>query len=101
MLAGEAGDYAVIARKVRNARDWFLGAVGDEQQRVVDIPLDFLDAGIDYDAEIYRDGAKADYRTNPRDIVIETRIVNSTSHLRLRVAPGGGAAVRFRFTTRN
>jgi len=101
MLAGEVGDYAVIARKVRNARDWFLGAVGDEQQRVVDIPLDFLDAGIDYDAEIYRDGAKADYRTNPRDIVIETRIVNSTSHLRLRIAPGGGAAVRFRFTTRN
>jgi len=101
MLAGEVGDYAVIARKVRNARDWFLGAVGDEQQRVVDIPLDFLDAGIDYDAEIYRDGDKADYRTNPRDIVIETRIVNSTSHLRLRIAPGGGAAVRFRFTTRN
>ena len=101
MLAGEVGDYAVIARKVRNARDWFLGAVGDEQQRVVDIPLDFLDAGIDYDAEIYRDGDKADYRTNPRDIVIETRMVNSTSHLRLRIAPGGGAAVRFRFTTRN
>ena len=101
MLAGEVGDYAVIARKVRNARDWFLGAVGDEQQRVVDIPLDFLDPGIDYDAEIYRDGDKADYRTNPRDIVIETRMVNSTSHLRLRIAPGGGAAVRFRFTTRN
>ncbi len=101
MLAGEVGDYAVIARKVRNDRDWFLGAVGDEQERIVDVPLDFLDPNIDYEAQIYRDGDKADYRTNPRDIVIETRMVRSTSHLRLRIAPGGGAAVRFRFTTRD
>jgi alpha-glucosidase len=95
MLAGEVGDYAVIARKAHGARDWFLGAVGDEQERSIGVSLDFLDPGMEYRAEIYRDGDNADYRTNPRDIVIEQRLVNSKSRLKLRLAPGGGAAVRF------
>jgi len=101
MLAGEVGDYAVIARKERDSRDWFVGAVGDEQERIVDVPLNFLDAGITYEAQIYRDGDKADYRTNPRSIVIEKRQVDRNSRLRLRLAPGGGAAVRLVFMTRD
>jgi alpha-glucosidase len=95
MLAGEVGDYAVIARKQRGSPNWFLGAVGDEQERHFDVALDFLNPGRRYRAEIYRDGDNADYRTNPRDIVIEQRIVTSEDRLAMRIAPGGGAAVRF------
>ena len=95
VLAGEVGDYAVIARKERGAPTWFLGAVGDEQERKVDVPLSFLDPGKSYRAEIYRDGDDADYRTNPRSIVIEQRTVTSNDRLAMRIAPGGGAAVRF------
>ena len=95
VLAGEVGDYAVIARKQRGAPLWFLGAIGDEQERRVDVALDFLDAGRRYRAEIYRDGDDADYRTNPRAIVIEKRIVGAHDRLAFRIAPGGGAAVRF------
>ena len=95
MLAGEVGDLAVIARKQRGSRNWFLGAVGDEQERHVDVALDFLDSGRSYRAEIYRDGDDADYRTNPRSIVIEQRVVSAHDRMAMRVAPGGGAAVRF------
>jgi alpha-glucosidase len=95
MLAGEIGDLAVIARKQRGASTWFLGAVGDEQERRFDVPLDFLDPGRRYRAEIYRDGDDADYRTNPRAMVIEQRIVTSKDRMAVRIAPGGGAAVRF------
>ena len=95
MLAGEVGDYAVIARKAKGSPDWFLGAVGDEQERRFDVPLSFLDPGRRYRAEIYRDGDDADYRTNPRAIVIEQRTVTAGDRLAIRVAPGGGAAVRF------
>ena len=95
MLAGEVGDLAVFARKQRGSPDWFIGAVGDEQERRFDVPLDFLDPGRRYRAEIYRDGDDADYRTNPRSMVVEQRIVTSTDRLALRLAPGGGAAVRF------
>jgi alpha-glucosidase len=100
MLAGEVGEYAVIARKARGASTWFLGAVGDEQERRVDVALSFLDPKRRYRAEIYRDGDDADYRTNPRSIVIEKRDVTAGDHLALRIAPGGGAAVRFVALTR-
>jgi len=95
MLAGEVGDLAVIARKDRNSANWYLGAVGDEQERWFDVALNFLAPGRRYRAEIYRDGDRADYRTNPREIVIEKREVTSGDRLALRIAPGGGAAVRF------
>ncbi len=95
VLAGEVGDYAVIARKTRGSPVWFIGAVGDEQERHFDVPLSFLDSGRRYRAEIYRDGDDADYRTNPRSMVVEQRVVTSADRLALRLAPGGGAAVRF------
>jgi alpha-glucosidase len=95
MLAGEVGDYAVIARKQRGSSNWFLGAVGDEQERRVDVALAFLNPGKRYRAEIYRDGDSADYRTDPRDMVIEQRVVTSRDRMTMRIAPGGGAAVRF------
>ncbi len=95
MLSGEVGDFAVFARKDRRSANWFVGAVGDELERRVDVPLSFLQPGRRYRAEIYRDGDTADYKTNPRDLVIEKRTVTSKGSLQLRLAPGGGAAIRF------
>ncbi|GAA4748962.1 glycoside hydrolase family 97 protein [Sphingomonas daechungensis] len=95
MLAGEVGDLAVFARKARGSDMWFIGAVGDEQERRFDVALDFLKPGKTYRAEIYRDGDDADYRTNQRSIAIEQRIVTAKDRMALRLAPGGGAAVRF------
>jgi len=96
-LAGEVGDLAVIARKDRRSEDWYLGAVGDEEPRSATIALDFLTPGRTYFAQIYRDGDAADYRTDRRhDIVIETRRVTRNDTLALRLAPGGGQAIRFK-----
>ncbi|WP_309753251.1 glycoside hydrolase family 97 protein [Novosphingobium sp.] len=97
VLNGEIGDYVTIARKERGGQTWFLGAVGDEQARTVAFALDFLTPGKRYVAEIYRDGDDADYRTEKRHaMVIEQRPVTAKDSMTLRLAPGGGAAVRFR-----
>lgn len=97
VLNGEIGDFATIARKQRGGEDWYLGAVGDEEARSVSFKLDFLSPGAKYVAEIYRDGDDADYRTDKRhSIVIEQRRVSSADEMSLRLAPGGGAAVRIR-----
>ena len=45
--------------------------------------------------QILVNGDTADYRTNPRSIVMEQRRVTAADRLALRIAPGGGAAVRF------
>lgn len=94
-LQAEIGDYLVIARKDRNSADWYLGAITDEQQRDFNIPLNFLDKNIKYLAQIYRDGPKADYDSNPYDIVIEEKIFFAKDSLTLRLGKGGGGAIRF------
>jgi alpha-glucosidase len=94
MLEGAVGDYAVFARKERGKPSWFMGGITDEQARDLDLPLSFLDAGARYRAEIYRDGDGADFRTNPRAIAIEKRIVTASERMKLRMAPGGGFAIR-------
>lgn len=95
-LQGEIGDFVVVARQQRGARDWFLGAVTDENARALQQPLSFLTPGRRYEAQIYRDGAGADYRTNPLALEIERRTVTSADTLPLTLAPGGGVAIRFR-----
>jgi alpha-glucosidase len=94
MLEGAVGDYAVFARKERGKPTWFLGGITDEEARDLDLSLAFLDPGVRYRAEIYRDGEGADFRTNPRAIAIEKRNVTASDRMKLRMAPGGGFAVR-------
>jgi alpha-glucosidase len=94
--AGEVGDFAVIARKDRNSQNWYLGAVNDEQARTVPVPLSFLDAGRRYRAEIHRDGDDAGFRGEKRfSFVREAREVRASDTLDLKLAPGGGQAIRF------
>ena len=95
MLAGEVGEYAVIARKQRGADAWFIGAVNDRNPRNVPLALDFLDPGKRYRAEIYRDGEGADWHGDARfRFVRESREVTRGDTLALWLAGGGGAAVR-------
>lgn len=95
VLNGEIGDYVTIARKERGGEGWYVGAVGDEEVRTVTFKLDFLTSGTTYKAEIYRDGDDADYRTEKRhSIVIEKKDLTSGDSLTMRMAPGGGFAIR-------
>ncbi|MFC5458543.1 glycoside hydrolase family 97 protein [Massilia niabensis] len=96
VMDGAVGEYATIARRDRNSSDWYVGAVTDAQARTLALPLSFLDAGKTYVAEIYRDGDGADYRSERRfDLVVEKRSVTAKDALQLRLAPGGGQAIRF------
>ena len=94
-LAGEVGEFAVTARKDRASENWFLGAAGGIEPRDIDVALAFLVPGRRYTAEIWRDGAAADWKSAPFDMVIEKRSVTGADRLALRRAAGGGAAVSF------
>jgi alpha-glucosidase len=94
VLEGKIGDYVVVARKERGGPDWFIGAITDEEGRTFDVPLSFLPAGRRYLAEIYADGPGANWLTNPLPVAISRLHVASATRLRLRLAPGGGQAIR-------
>ena len=85
----------IVARKAKNSDDWFLGAITDEEGRTFNVPLNFLSAGRKYTAEIYADGAGANWATNPLPVSISKRTVDSSTNLSVVLAPGGGQAVRF------
>jgi alpha-glucosidase len=101
VLNGEVGDYATLARKDRGSENWYLGSVTDEEARVLRIPLDFLDAGRSYTAEIYRDGDDADWQGRADSIVIEKRPAKREDAWTFGLAPGGGLAIRFVATPRD
>jgi alpha-glucosidase len=95
-LAGEIGDYVVVARQPRGGKDWFLGAVTNGNARKVTQALGFLTPGKRYEAQIYRDGPGADYRYNPGAFETAKQVVTSKDSLTLDMARGGGAAIRFK-----
>ncbi|MGD0410616.1 MAG: glycoside hydrolase family 97 protein [Verrucomicrobiota bacterium] len=89
VLNGVPGKYITIAR--RSGKDWFVGGITDWDARELDVPLLFL-AGGRYIAEIYADGPNA--AAQPKESAVEKRQVNSSTVLKLRLAPGGGIAIR-------
>jgi alpha-glucosidase len=96
VLSGRIGDWVAVARKAKGKDEWFVGAITDEERRALDVPLTFLPAGRRYVAEIYADGPGASWRDNPLPVAISSRPVTRASVLRVRLAPGGGQAIRIR-----
>jgi alpha-glucosidase len=94
VLSGTIGDEVIVARKDRGSADWYVGGVTDEVARDATVTLDFLPEGKRYTATIYRDGPTAEMGPKGKDMVVETRSVRRGDVLNLRMAPGGGFAIR-------
>jgi alpha-glucosidase len=86
---GQIGQYVVVAR--RSGTTWYLGAMTNEQGRVVDVPLAFLGHGT-FQATIYADGVGA-AAPNATPVVVSTAAVTSSTTLSMLLAPSGGQAV--------
>lgn len=84
---------ATVARRRRGGDDGYIGSITASSPHDTRIALDFLEPGKTYNARIFADGEKADYRTDPYPVDIYTREVTAASSLDLHLAPGGGAAV--------
>lgn len=88
IIQGDIGQYIISAR--RKGSDWYIGAMTNEMERNVKVPLDFLGEGL-YTAVIWEDGK------NPSSVV--KKQVNARSHkhsLKLSLAPSGGAVVQLK-----
>ena len=95
-LAGKSGQWE-FANPDGQPRDvWFLGGVTDENARTFNVKLDFLPAGVPYEAVIYADAPDADFETNPQAYTITRQTVTCETTLELRMARAGGFAVSLR-----
>ena len=90
VLNGRPGEYITIAR--RSGGMWFLGAMTNWDARQFEVALQFLGSG-QYTAEIYADADDA--AQYPKNVSIRKQTVDAKTTLTLKLAPGGGYAVRF------
>jgi alpha-glucosidase len=95
VLDSKIGEYTTIARKDWDEKNWYLGSITNKEARDLKVQLSFLDAGKEYEAEIYADGAGANYKMNPYPVTISKQKVNTKTVLDIKLAAGGGTAIKF------
>lgn len=82
------GEYVTIAR--RNGKEWFLGTIGNNDARMINTPLDFLQTGQRYIASIYTDDDNAETVTK---VKVTRLIVDSTTILQFQLKERGGCTI--------
>ncbi len=88
VLSGEIGKFAVVAR--RSGKQWFVGAITNNDGRKLTISFDFLPKDKKYKAHIYSDDPILHTKTK---VKIETQTVSSTTVLQPELMPSGGLAI--------
>lgn len=84
-LDGKVAEYSVIAR--RSGDTWYVGALGNWDERNIDINCDFLPDG-DYEVTIFQDGVNANKVA--RDYKKYTKTLCPHKKLHAHLASGGG-----------
>lgn len=90
VVAGEPGEYIIMAR--RKDKTWYLGAITNNNARVIQIPLAFLGAGQRATAQVYTDGG--DDITSYTKVITESRPTASNDVWTFSLKPSGGMAAK-------
>ncbi|MEX2604068.1 MAG: glycoside hydrolase family 97 protein [Gracilimonas sp.] len=88
-LAGQVGEFLVVARKKGN--NWYIGAMSNENSREVTISLDFLD-NKEYSGELIKDGINAG--KHAEDYVRESRTFTKDDSITINMATSGGYSLK-------
>lgn len=87
-LGGRPNEYAAVAR--RRGGSWYAGAANNNGQRTVTFALDFLEEGVTYRAEIFKDRVGG----GKNDMDVETRSVIKGDVIDVVMVDGGGCALK-------
>jgi alpha-glucosidase len=95
VLNAAIGEYITTVRKDRASEDWYLGSLTNEEARTIEISLSFLDPNKQYTAHIYEDAPGITFKNNADKVIVSEKIVSASTTLALKLASGGGTAIRF------
>jgi alpha-glucosidase len=88
VIDGKPAEFITMAR--RNGNDWFVGTITNTEARKVSIPLDFLEPGNTYTANIYEYDPQVKTRTK---VGIKRIKVTGKSKIEANLQPSGGLAI--------
>ncbi|MFK8058375.1 MAG: glycoside hydrolase family 97 protein [Saprospiraceae bacterium] len=89
-LAGELGEYAVVARKVKGESRYFIGGIAGDKDQEIEVVLDFLEAGFSYELSLFSDAEDAHFRTNKTALDVVNSFVSKGDTLRVTMKQAGG-----------
>ena len=92
ILEGHLDEYVTVAR--RKGEDWYVGSLTNRDAREVLLDLSFLNEGSVYQASIYADADDSHYLHNQETYQVTESLVKKGDVLNVRMAPGGGHAIR-------
>ncbi|MCU4175353.1 glycoside hydrolase family 97 protein [Carboxylicivirga sp. N1Y90] len=88
VLDAKVSDYLLMARQ--NGDKWYIGGMGDWDERDLELDLSFLPEGKKYTMTIYTDGINADRDAN--DFKVEEIEVDNKYKSKIKLFAGGGVA---------
>jgi alpha-glucosidase len=83
-VAGEPGEYIVLAR--RSGNSWYLAGITNWARREIDVPVEFVHSP--YQAKLFADGSMDE--SEPNSINIDDFTASPGKPIHLSMAPGGG-----------
>jgi len=96
IVHSKIGEYITTAR--RHGNEWFIGSVYNQLGGTLDITLDFLEEGIEYDITFYEDTEETHCKTNQEAYQVRKGKVNKDDVVKAVMAPGGGQCMWIRAT---
>jgi alpha-glucosidase len=94
ILHAQFNEYISTAR--RHDNQWFIGSVASQKGATLNIELDFLQEGIEYQANLYEDTAETHCQTNPEAYQIRKIKVKKGDIIEAKMASGGGHCIWIR-----
>ena len=92
VLGGAIETYISVAR--RAGKNWYVGSLTTREPRTISVNFNFLELNTKYKAFLYEDASDTHYINNREAYSTREMEVNSKSILELKLAPGGGNAIR-------
>ena len=89
-LDAKLGDYILVAKQ--KGKDWYVGGMTDWTARTLEVDFGFLEAGVSYLADIFKDTSASGEQ--PKQYVCERMEITKDTKLSIPMAKGGGFAIR-------
>ncbi|KDN56227.1 alpha-glucosidase [Flavobacterium seoulense] len=88
VLNGEVGEYVTVAR--RSGKEWFAGAITNNEARKITIPTTFLEKGKKYMVKSFQDDDSVQTRTK---VAVKDQVVKGGAVLSFDLKASGGVAL--------
>lgn len=90
VLNGKIGEYVTVAR--RSGKEWFVGAITNNQSRKITIPTTFLEKGKKYRVKSFQDDDAVQTRTK---VTVKEQLIKAGAILNFDLKASGGVALYF------